>query len=100
MMKARFENMGERLRELRDLAGLTQEALAPRAGVSSASIFRIEQGRPSDPKLSTLVALAQALVMTAGSLADELTKEGAPSKRPAPAEPDQPEKRGRGRKGK
>jgi len=39
------------------------------------TFFRIEQGRPSDPKLSTLVALATALKMTVGSLADELIRE-------------------------
>ncbi len=70
--------MGERLRELREKANLTQEGLAHRAGVSSAAIFRIEQGRPSDPKLSTLVALARALGVTVGRLADELVREGAP----------------------
>ena len=70
--------MGARLRELREQANLTQEGLAHRAGVSSAAIFRIEQGRPSDPKLSTLVALAQALGMTVGKLADELIREGTP----------------------
>jgi transcriptional regulator with XRE-family HTH domain len=78
MTKARFENMGARLRELREQAKLTQEGLAHRAGVSSAAIFRIEQGRPSDPKLSTLVALAQALGVTVGRLADELVREDAP----------------------
>ena len=70
--------MGERLRELREAADLTQEGLAHRAGVSSAAIFRIEQGRPSDPKLSTLAALAKALGLTVGRLADELTREDAP----------------------
>jgi transcriptional regulator with XRE-family HTH domain len=89
MTKARFENMGERLRELRDRAGLTQEALAHRAGVSAASIFRIEQGRPSDPKLSTLVALAEALGLTVGSLADELVREGPP--------PEKPKRKGKGK---
>ena len=89
MAKPRFEQMAERLRELRERAGLTQEALAREARVSTAAIFRIEQGRPSDPKLSTLVALAQALKMSVGSLADELIREKPPAG----------EKKGRRRKG-
>lgn len=74
--------MGNQLKRLRDKAGLSQEALARLAGVSSAAIFRIEQGRPSDPKLSTLAALAKALGMSPGELTDELVRE-------------EPEKKGR-----
>jgi transcriptional regulator with XRE-family HTH domain len=78
MTKARYPNMGDRLRRLREAVGLTQELLAHRAGLSSAAVFRIEQGRPSDPKLSTLVALARVLGMSVGKLADELTREDTP----------------------
>jgi transcriptional regulator with XRE-family HTH domain len=80
MAKARFPQMGERLRELRERVGLSQEKLAHQAGLSSAVVFRIEQDRPGNPTLSTLVALARVLGITPGNLVDELTREGGTKK--------------------
>ena len=51
---------GDRLRELRGVAGLTQRQLAARAGTSSAAISNFEAGNNS-PTLGTLVRLADAL---------------------------------------
>jgi transcriptional regulator with XRE-family HTH domain len=53
--------IGEQLRERRDERGLTQEALAERAGVSVDLIKKLEQGRRESARLTTLVALADAL---------------------------------------
>ena len=48
------------LRHHRVLAGLTQEELAERAGVSPATIVRIERNQ-AEPHISTMRKLAQAL---------------------------------------
>ena len=48
------------LKRLRSRKGLTQEALARKAGVSLGYVARLEIGR-HDPKLSTLKRLAKAL---------------------------------------
>jgi DNA-binding XRE family transcriptional regulator len=54
------------LRRAREDAGLTQDALAARAGVSQATVCRVEQGRP--PELATALALAAALGSTVEDL--------------------------------
>lgn len=61
-----------RLRELRHGAGLTQDVLAERAGLSVTMIQNLE--RPSDggnPRLTTLWALAGALGVPVSSLVAE-----------------------------
>jgi transcriptional regulator with XRE-family HTH domain len=52
--------MAKRLKTLRRGRGLTQEALAARAGLSRTYLARLETAR-QDPTLSTLVKLAKAL---------------------------------------
>lgn len=54
------ELFGERLRELRKAAGLTQEALADRAGLPHTHISAMERGIKL-PNLLTLLRLAVAL---------------------------------------
>jgi transcriptional regulator with XRE-family HTH domain len=54
------ERMAKRLRTLRGRRGLTQEALAAKAGLSRTYLARLETAR-QDPTLSTLVKLATAL---------------------------------------
>jgi transcriptional regulator with XRE-family HTH domain len=49
-----------RLRELREAAGISQEELANRAGISVASIRGLEQDS-SEPSWSTVLKLARAL---------------------------------------
>lgn len=63
------DTLAARLRSLRDKAGLTQAALAARAGLSVVAVFHLEQGRRSDPKVSTLAKLADALGVTLDRLA-------------------------------
>src|SRR5262249_13162166 len=55
---------GSELRRLRLHAGLSQEALAERAGLSAASIAAYERGRRQRPYVNTLAALATALGLT------------------------------------
>ncbi|HXB16396.1 MAG TPA: helix-turn-helix transcriptional regulator [Solirubrobacteraceae bacterium] len=60
--------LGEALRGLRDRQGLTQEALASRAGITTGTYARLELGQ-SDPSWSTLRAVAKALGVTLSQLA-------------------------------
>jgi predicted ATPase/transcriptional regulator with XRE-family HTH domain len=55
------ENFGARLRRLRIAAGLSQEALADRAGLSADTIANLERGRRNAPRAATLGLLADAL---------------------------------------
>jgi transcriptional regulator with XRE-family HTH domain len=53
--------LSDRLRELRHAAGLSQEQLAYRAGVTIGVVHKLEQGRVNDPQWSTIRALARVL---------------------------------------
>jgi transcriptional regulator with XRE-family HTH domain len=70
----------ETLKRLRSEAGLTQQQLAERSGLSIASLMALEQGRSDNPRLDTLRKLAAALNCTVGKLVDD----AAP---PAPPKP-------------
>ncbi len=54
---------GEVLRDYRRAAGLTQEALAERAGVSARAIADLERGVNRTPRKDTLRLLAEALML-------------------------------------
>jgi transcriptional regulator with XRE-family HTH domain len=58
----RDEAFGDRLRELRDASGLSQFALAVKAGVQPNSIARLERGE-IHPTWATVRALADALMV-------------------------------------
>jgi DNA-binding XRE family transcriptional regulator len=51
---------GQRLRQLRESAGVTQKKLAEAAGVGRVTLVRIENGEQS-PRYETIIALARAL---------------------------------------
>lgn len=51
----------EQLRAARALLGLKQSELAQRAGISSSTLNNIERGLQTDPKISTLKAIENAL---------------------------------------
>lgn len=55
------------LRRAREKAGLSQEALAERAGMHRDAVALLETGK-RDPRVSTVVKLAKALGMPAGDL--------------------------------
>ncbi|SMB99871.1 Helix-turn-helix [Thermanaeromonas toyohensis ToBE] len=59
--------IGERLKKMRESLGLTQSALAARAGVSPALVGQIEAGKVR-PSLKTIEKLAQALGVAPCSL--------------------------------
>lgn len=54
------QTLGSRIRQLRESAGLTQEALARAADIARGTLVRIENGEYS-PRFETLEALARAL---------------------------------------
>ncbi len=51
---------GQKLRELREAAGLTQAELAERAGMNPFGVAKLEQGQ-REPSWATVLALAGAL---------------------------------------
>lgn len=53
--------LGGRLKKLREQAELSQQDLAQKAGVSLSILTNIEQGITADPRVGTLIALAEAL---------------------------------------
>ncbi|BCI82285.1 hypothetical protein MTY66_39100 [Mycolicibacterium sp. TY66] len=74
--------LGRRLAGLREERGLTQEALAEASGISRNHYQLLESGinnrktkRPANPRLSTLVALSDALGMSAAELVAEVLSE-------------------------
>ncbi|MFJ7085962.1 helix-turn-helix domain-containing protein [Streptomyces griseus] len=82
--------LGTLLRQLRKRAGLTQEQLAERSGVSVRTIRRLEAGKPSDHRLTTISQLVDAL----GANAEErrqltgLLERGQPRPAPTAEEPE------------
>lgn len=58
---------GELVRRYRGAAGLTQEELADRAGMSVRAVSDIERGRTTRPHRNSVVLLAEALGLTGAS---------------------------------
>ena len=56
-----------KLKSLRLKRGMTQKALAKKAGLSREHVARLEAGQ-HDPPLSTLIRLAKALKVKVGEL--------------------------------
>jgi transcriptional regulator with XRE-family HTH domain len=70
-------NFGERLRELRKQAGMTQEKLARAADVSNATVFKLETVEGQDPSWSTVCKLADALGIGVGDFREQVPGEQA-----------------------
>jgi transcriptional regulator with XRE-family HTH domain len=74
------EELGERIRDRRRSLGLTQEALADRAHVSTETVGRLEQAAGNGPSLDTVYKVAKALGTTGSALlaadhsSDEVTR--------------------------
>jgi transcriptional regulator with XRE-family HTH domain len=62
---------GQRLRQLREKAQLSQYKLALRAGLQPATVGYLERDQRSNPQLATLEALAEALGCTVADLLSE-----------------------------
>jgi transcriptional regulator with XRE-family HTH domain len=78
-----MRNPGERIRTLRTEKNLTLPALAERAGLSKGLISKLENNEDSNPSLSTLYKIAEALEIT---VADILETEQAQLTRIIPEE--------------
>ncbi len=83
-------SFGERLRQLREAAGLTQEQLAERAGLTAKGVGALERGERQRPYRHTVQALAAALGLSEeqrDSLVAALRPrpEAAPAGTPGPA---------------
>ena len=61
------------LKELRKSKGLTQEALAQRAGVDYKYLQKLEGSKPSSPTLSTLNKLAKGLQISLVELVQKIS---------------------------
>lgn len=68
--------MGQRVKDLREGLGLSQEALAERAGLDSTYISGIELGQ-RNPGLNSLNRLAVALGVTLPALVSDLRQPAA-----------------------
>lgn len=67
--------LGERLRDLREEKGLTQEEIAARAGIATYTYQKYEKGEsrpgePMNPELFTLVSLSEAFEVRVSYLLD------------------------------
>lgn len=60
-------NIGEKIKELRKQAGLTQGQLAEKIGASAGSLFCWEKGK-NDPSMFSCIALADFFDITLDSL--------------------------------
>jgi transcriptional regulator with XRE-family HTH domain len=69
--------LSQRIKQLREAAGLSQQEVAMRGDLSMSLVAKLEQGKKADPRASTLLALARALQVRPGSLLDDLLPPGA-----------------------
>jgi transcriptional regulator with XRE-family HTH domain len=83
------QSFADRLKQLREAAGLTQPQLAERAGMNQFGIAKLEQG-VRHPTWETVQALAAALGVSCEAFQDQV-----PSRQ---AEPPPPAKKGKGNK--
>src|SRR5215210_1702072 len=77
---------GERLRRLRETAGLTQEELASRAGLTAKAVSALERGERKRPYPHTVRSLAEALELSERERT--LLTEAVPSRDGTPPAPE------------
>jgi transcriptional regulator with XRE-family HTH domain/tetratricopeptide (TPR) repeat protein len=77
--------LGSRIRAWRESAGLSQERLAERAGLSVRAVRNIENGRTDWPRAGSLVRLADALALEGAARAELLGPAERPGAEASPA---------------
>jgi transcriptional regulator with XRE-family HTH domain len=89
-------DIGSRIKTARKIAGISQEELARRAGMSLKGMGDIERGDIADPHYSSLSKIAEALGMSVGELLEEPALSGK-GKAPDEGPEDQAEEERRAR---
>lgn len=74
-MRIEVIDLGERLRQRRELLGLLQAQLASLSGVSTRTIQLVEQGK-GNPSLQTLIQLASPLGLRVDLILKDPAKTG------------------------
>lgn len=74
-MIGRMATTGEKLKRYRRGAGLSQRALAARAGITQANISAIERDARKEPRATTLGKLAKALDIKPSDLLGDVENE-------------------------
>lgn len=69
-----LRNIGKRIQEYRQRAGLSQEQAAEMAGISQNHMSRPEQGR-HDPHFYMIIQIAKALNVPLDAFAEDLAKD-------------------------
>ena len=91
-------SLGPVLRRLRLAAGLSQEELAERAGLSARGVSDLERGLRASPRPETVRLLAEALALGPEARAPPSSPRRTlswPRRRPPPARPPPPHRRRR-----
>jgi len=71
-MKRLAKAISQRIKGLREAAGLSQQELAVKADLSVSQVAKLEQGSKADPRVSTMLSLARALGVLPGAIVDDL----------------------------
>lgn len=56
-----MQHISDNIKRIRNEAGLSQQELADRAGISKSQIWRLEKGEQKNPTLETLIPISKAL---------------------------------------
>lgn len=70
-MEDRQAILGSTIARLRREAGLSQEAVADRAGIHAVMVSRVERGA-TDPRVSTLLRIADGLGLPPAAMFEDL----------------------------
>lgn len=80
-MASAHQNLGSVIQKLRQRAGLTQDDLSDKAGLSYSTLAKIERGAIKNPSVFTVAAIAEVLGTSVEKLIDPI--EEAPAKKKA-----------------
>src|SRR3954453_11751905 len=92
--------LSQRIKQLREAAGLSQQEVAMRGDLSMSLVAKLEQGKKADPRASTLLALAGALGVQPGDLVNDLPAEPTVEPAAEDAEPGEGKKKHKKKKKK
>jgi transcriptional regulator with XRE-family HTH domain len=71
--------LARRIKALREAVALSPEEVAARANLSLSRVTKLEAGKKSDPRVSTILALASALGVKPGAILEDLLPVSPPS---------------------